>query len=495
LRSSYQKFAKGVVIIGITNLLLLFLGGLILLPLLTKTLGARDYGIWAQVDVTIQLVLVIAGLGLPFALSRFLAAETDKVKLQEGFYSAFTIVTLVTLAASILLIVLAEPIAKAFFEGMTEIVRITSLIILVWSLDIMFLSMFRARLQMLNYGIFMIATKFGEIGLIAYFVLNGHGILSVVLCVLAIRTLILLILFFYVKSQVGIKRPSFCNTREYLSFSLPLVPNSVFAWLVSSSDRYVIGYFLGAASVGVYSAGYALGVIPATFAVVLAFVLSPTLSKLYDEGKNSEVKTYLSYSLKYYLALAIPFVFGALVLAEPALRLFTTAEIASQGYFVVPLVALGVLFLGAYGVIAHILVLVKRTKIMALVWVIAAVANLGLNIALVPHLGILGAAIAVLVAYLLTLGIGSYYSFKELTFTIDWRFILKSLVASAMMALIIWSMQPETSLSVIAAVLVGVAIYVVALFLMRGFRKEEVSFFRGLVQRGDPAVNSDDKAK
>lgn len=494
MESTYQKFAKDVLIIGVTNLLVA-LSALILLPLLTKTLGAQGYGIWAQVDVTIQLVLVIAGLGLPFALSRFLAAETDKDKLQDGFYSAFTIVALATLAASILLIVVAKPIAAAFFAGATQIVMITGFIILVWSLDLMFLSLFRAKLQMLNYGLFMIAIKFGEVGLIAYFVLNGHGILSVILCLLALRTLIFIVLFFFIKSQIGIKRPRFRNIREYLSFSLPTIPDSLSAWLVSSSDRYVIGYFLGAASVGVYSAGYALGVIPVTFAVVLAFVLSPTLSKLYDEGKISEVKTYLSYSLKYFLALAIPFVFGAAILAEPVLRLFTTAEIASQGYFVVPLVALGVLFWGAYGVVSHILVLVKKTKIMALVWIIAAVANLGLNIALVPHLGILGAAIAVLIAYLLTLGIGSYYSFKEFTFTIDWRFILKSLVASVIMALVIWLMQPESSLNVIIAVLVGVAIYVVALFLMRGFRKEEISFFRRLLRQGGSKINCDEKAR
>ena len=492
MESSYQKFAKNVVIIGITNLLF-FLGGLILLLLLTKTLGARDYGIWAQVDVTIQLVLVIAGLGLPFALSRFLAAETDRGKLQDGFYSAFTIVTLVTLAASILLIVLAEPIAKAFFEGATQIVMITSLIILVWSLDTMFFNLFNARFQMLTYGLFTIAAKFGEIGLIAYFVLNGHGILSVVLCVLAIRTLIFLILFFLVKSQIGIKRPRFCNAREYLSFSLPTVPNNVFTWVVSSSDRYVIGYFLGAASVGVYSAGYALGVIPITFATVLAFVLAPTLSKLYDEGKISEVKTHLSYSLKYFLALAIPFVFGALVLAKPVLRILSNSEIASQGYFVVPLVALGVLFWGAYWVISNILVLVKKTKIMALIWIIAAVANLGLNIALVPHLGILGAALNALIAYSLALSIGSYYSFKELTFTIDWRFIIKSLVASVIMAVIIWIVYPGSILSTGIVILAGLIIYGVTLVLLRGFSREEIVFFSKLLREGSNFMNTDDK--
>ncbi|MCJ7743393.1 MAG: oligosaccharide flippase family protein, partial [Dehalococcoidales bacterium] len=240
MENSYQKFAKDVLIIGITNLLVA-LSALILLPLLSKTIGAQGYGIWAQVDVTIQLVIGIVGLSLPFALSRFLAAETDRGKLQDGFYSAFTMVALATLAASILLIVASKPVAAAFFAGATQIVVITGLIILVWSLDLMFLGLFRARRQMRSYGIFMTATRYLEVGLIAYFVLNGHGILSAILCLLAVRTLTLLALFFFTKSQIGIKRPRFSNIREYLSFSLPTIPGVISAWVVTSSDRYIIG--------------------------------------------------------------------------------------------------------------------------------------------------------------------------------------------------------------------------------------------------------------
>ena len=52
MENPYQKFAKDIIVIGITNLLV-GLSGLVLLPLLTKTLGAHDYGIWSQVNVTL----------------------------------------------------------------------------------------------------------------------------------------------------------------------------------------------------------------------------------------------------------------------------------------------------------------------------------------------------------------------------------------------------------------------------------------------------------
>ena len=54
MENSYQKFAKDILIIGVTNLLVA-LSALILLPLLSKTIGAQGYGIWAQIDLTMQL--------------------------------------------------------------------------------------------------------------------------------------------------------------------------------------------------------------------------------------------------------------------------------------------------------------------------------------------------------------------------------------------------------------------------------------------------------
>jgi O-antigen/teichoic acid export membrane protein len=436
------------------------------------------------------------GLGLPYAMTRFLPAKTDRGEIQEEFCSVLCLVFVVTLAVSIILIAAADFIARAFFDGATVIVKITGLIILVSSLNWVFLCLFRSFRQMKRYALFTIVNTYVQIGLIAYLVLNGHGIMSMVLVVLAINAVMFIILFCLIKSQVGLKRPHFSRIKEYLNFGVPTVPGNISAWVVASSDRYVIGYFLGATSVGIYSAGYGLGCFIQMPAGILGFVLPPTLSKLYDEGKMEEVKIHLRYSLKYLLALAIPFVFGAAVLAEPILRFFSTAEIASQGYFILPLIALSSLFYGTYVVIAHILVVAKKTKIVGLIWIIAGVVNLGLNIVVVPHLGILGAALTTLIAYSLALGIGSYYSFKEFKFSIDWHFIIKSLIASVIMSLVIWVMHPQSNLATIIAVIVGMVVYGLAIFLLKGFRREEISFFRGLLRRGAPPANSNhDKTK
>lgn len=481
--SSYQKFTKDVLIIGITNILVA-LSGIILLPLLTKTLGAHDYGIWAQVQVTISLALGFVGLGLPYAMTRFLPAKTNREEIQEEFYSVFYLVFLVTLVTSVVMIVAANFIARAFFNGAIHIVRITGLIILVWSLDWVFLSFFRSFLQMKRYAIFTIADMYGQLGLIAYVVLNGYGLFNVLLTVLAIRVVIFFILFFLIKHRIGIRRPRFSRIREYLNFGLPTIPGNISSWVVLFGGRYVIGYFLGVAPVGIYSAGHTLGSIPFVFAITLGFVLTPTLSKLYDEGRMNEVKTYLRYSLKYLLMIAIPFVCGATVLSKQVLGLFSTIEIALQGHYVVPIVALATLILCICGPFEYILVLVKKTKIISISHILAALINLGLNLLIVPVWGILGAAITTLITYSVLLGIEVLYSLREFRFVIDWHFIIKSLIASAIMSSVIWRISTVGNITVIATIIIGIIVYTVVLLLLRGAKKEEIRFFRTLFQRG-----------
>jgi O-antigen/teichoic acid export membrane protein len=483
LENSYQKFAKDVLIYGIATVFIQ-LSSVILIPLITKTLGAHDYGIWAQSQVTISLAMTLSLLGLTVSMLRFLPAKTNAEEIQEEFYSVFYVIAAASLILSIIFIVFADFIAAAFFGGATEVVRVTGLIILVYSLDTAFLTLFRAFQQVKKYSLFMIANTYGQIGLIAYLALNGHGILSIVLAVLSVQALLLFILFYIIKAQIGFKRPHFLRMKEYFNFGMPTVTMSLASWVIYSSDRYVIAYFLGATFVGIYSAAYTLGSIIVMFAGVVGFVLPPLLSKLYDEGRISEVKTLLSYSLKYLLALAIPFVFGAAVLAKPVLILFSTAEIAGEGYLVMSLITLAMLLACANSVIFLILVLVKKMKLAGAIYVIVAAISLGLNILVVPYLGILGAAITALISYSLVLGLITYYSLKEFKFTIDWRFIIKSLVASAIMSSAIWLMHPQSNLATIITVVAGVAVYVIALLLLKGFNKEEFKFFRELFQIG-----------
>ena len=342
---------------------------------------------------------------------------------------------------------------------------------------------FRAFRQTKTYAALSIALEIGEIGLAAYLVLAGYGIQGAVLALLVARVLIFLVALTLIIRQVGISVPRFTNIRPYLGFSIPLMTLPLIWWVLSWSDRYIINIFLDTAQVGIYSAAYVIGSACAIYIGPLTELMLATLSKLYDGEKITEVKTILSRSLKYSLMLVIPSVFGVSVLSRPLLILFTTAEFADANPAIVPLIASAVAVFGITSITVYSLQLTKRTRLVALIWLIAAVTNIALNFILIPWFGIVGAAIATLFSFALTSVIITRFSLKNLPFTIDRLFLLKSLTASAVMGAILWFVAPDGLAGVVLWIIAGAILYFCALFLLRGLTWEEIKSLWGLLKR------------
>jgi O-antigen/teichoic acid export membrane protein len=477
---SYQKFTKDIGIIGLTELMIA-LKGLIVLPIVTKLLGPENYGIWAQLIITLSLITPIAILGLPYTLVRFLAAEKNKKEIQDGVWSVFIIIFGVTILIALILLALSGSISS-FLGGEKILVQILAFVIILECLNQVYFNIFRAFQEVKRYSSFMIFQAIGEVGLVSGTVLLGYGLLGAVLSLLIIRGVNFLAMSVLTIQRIGFKLPKFLRIKEYLRFSLPTIPGNISNWIVQSSDRYLIGFFLGTLFVGYYVPAYVIGNSITFFIMPLIFVLPAVLSKFYDENKINEVKIYLKYSLKYFLMIGIPSVFGLSILSKQLLTIFSTSEIAQQSYHIVPFVALSILLFGIYAVTAQIISLKKKTKITGMIWMGAAFLNLGLNFVFIPRFGILGAAITTLAAYTLAFILTWYYSFKEFQFDIDWKFILKSVFASILMISFIFWLGPIGLLKTITAIFVGALIYGFLIFLFKGFNRNELKFLKELLR-------------
>ena len=178
----------------------------------------------------------------------------------------------------------------------------------------------------------------------------------------------------------------------------------------------------------------------------------------------------------------IPSVLGISILSKQLLTILSTEEIALNAYFVVPFVAVSVLFYGATSLFSHILLLVKKTKLIAVIWAIAAFLNLALNIIFVPRFGIVAAAVVTFLSYLCALVLIWYFAFKEFKFSINWVFIIKSVVASMIMVLFINWANPWSLVSIIKVVVSGGLIYCILVFMLGGVGKKEINFIMSLIK-------------
>ncbi|MEK7540631.1 MAG: polysaccharide biosynthesis C-terminal domain-containing protein [Patescibacteria group bacterium] len=477
---SYFKFAKHTFLIGALHASGV-IQSLIFLPIITKILGAGDYGIWVQIKATIGLLIPFGFFGLQDSLLRFLSGEKNREKVQEGVYSSLIFTSGVTLIMALILIVFSGPTA-AFFQFAPVFVKLLALIIVFESLNSAFLIVIQTRKEIERYFGFSILKTLGETGLIIGAITFGWGLYGAVFSLLLGRIAIFLILFIYIIKKIGIKIPDFSLIKDYLRFGMPTMTNNFSYWVVASADRYIIGLFLGILFVGYYAPAYSVGMLLVFFIIPITSILTIVLPKFFDDNNFDEVKKYLSYSLKYFLLIMTPAVFGVSILSRQLLEILSTKEIAANAYFTVPFIAAAMFVYGIACFFNQILFLAKKTKLIAAIWGVAAFINLGLNAIFIPMFGIMAAAIITFISYFCVFVLIWHFAFKELKFKIDWNFMVKSIAASILMILFIRWLDPWGMFNVVLSIIYGVFVYSILIFLFRGIGKKEFAFLRELIK-------------
>ncbi|MCP4607491.1 MAG: oligosaccharide flippase family protein [Planctomycetes bacterium] len=487
-KHQYVLFVQRIGLAGIAQTIR-GLKGLIILPILTKTLGESDYGIWALVITAILLLGPLLELGLAGATVRFLSSK-GKREVVQGITTVLSITLVPGSIVSLLLFLLSDFLATSILgdTSAASVIKIASPIVILEVLNLIALGSFRIFGQIKRYALVIVSGTLLEVGLIAFFVLSGHGLVGAMLAFLIARAAVLLVTLGLIFHHAGFAFPDHSLLRHYLAFGLPTVAAGMSLVALNASDRYVIVAYLGTAPVGIYSAAYAIGGITFTFVGYVAFILAPTIFSLYDSGRINEAKTYLAYSWRYLLMLSIPAAFGLFVLTEPLLKKLTTAEFVSEGRFIVPLVALGGVCFGVYVMFAQVVRLFKRTGILFLASGVAASMNLGLNVVIVPHWGIIGAGVTTLLSYTTMAAIVGYFSVKFMKYDTGLGFIIKSIFSSVVMAGAIWAINHICMENVVLSVVIGIIVYFAILFLVRGINRTEVQFILLLLKETARAV-------
>lgn len=482
-QSLFKKVLKDIGVIGISNIIGSF-GGILLLPFMTKILGIHDYALYVQFTVTILLITGFAILGLPYATVRFLSGVKDKNQIRDDIYSSIILILIASLIISSMLVLFSKTLAGLLFDDSIEIVLILALLIPVNCVSVTLQNVFRVFQDIKKYTIIDIARTYSGIVVVLVLILSGYGIVEIVLSSLIIGLFFLILLFILVVSKVGIGLPHFSRMKQYLKFSLPTIPSNIASWITNSSDRYIIGMFLGLLFVGYYNPGYSLGEIIIIFMTPVDFVLVAIVAKYYNEQKLDVVRTLFKYAIKYYLLLAIPAFFGLSILAKPILYLLSTPEIADQSYLVTTFIAFSMILKGIGGVATgKSLYLAKKTHISMMNWLLVAAVNIVLNIVLIPKMGILGAAIATMIAFLSGFIFGGYFACKYFDFDVEWKSILKIIVASIIMAIILINYHPETLIEILMTIGTGFLIYMTILLLFRTISNEEKMFLKSFISK------------
>jgi O-antigen/teichoic acid export membrane protein len=194
----------------------------------------------------------------------------------------------------------------------------------------------------------------------------------------------------YEKSAGPVEIPS---RRLMLAFSVPTALAGSFSLITLWSDRLFIGYFATAESVGIYQAASQSAMMFIVVNTAVNGIIAPLISRTYARGDLHHLGELFGLSTRWALCLTLPAFL--VVLLQPGLVL----GVLFGGDYVGGSVALVLLTLGqlinvATGVVAFLFVMTGRQRGWLGFSAAAATVNVGLNLVLIPRLGIVGAAVA-----------------------------------------------------------------------------------------------------
>jgi len=472
------------VAVRILTQIVLRLSGLILLPLVSKTLGVTAYGIWSQLIITAALVVPVLDLRLGIACVRFLAGAPSEELRRDVLPMSLTVLAS-TLVVSGVAVLFAPQISAFLFgdTGQSVYVWLLAGMILARTMFVFLRNFYRVTGQVKRYsGVELIASS-ASILLAGVSVLVWQTLIGAVVAFIAVETGLAVIVAVDIARQVGTPRGvRFSSLGRYLRYSIPLIPNTLLLWAINSSDRYVIAHLLDIKQVAVYSASYSLCHLSIFVLTPITFVLFPLLSRVWSEGRKEAVGMYVEQALRYYLLLALPSVGGLCVISSTALRLLASQEFVTSDLLIL-LIAVGFLLLGVYQITLFVLHLHRRTGILPVVFIVAAAINLGLNFLLIPRMGILGAAISTILAYLLQAVAVAGYAYRLLRFKIRAAFVYKAVGASALMTLVLWWIPAESIFALIGIAVLGAVVYFLLMAATKEIGAKELRMITSLVKR------------
>lgn len=433
---SRRKFLTDV-IYSFLPLVLGKLRAVALIPFITKSFGSVGYGIWVQYSVTLVLLSTLASLGLDNSLNRYLGTATP-ARVREDFYSVLTLSIGTAGAIGAILLATNDVLVPVIFpvpEGDTLLV----LLVLALAFNIHFrqtVQLLRSQRHIKEMNLWHATRILGEVGCLLIGIYLTVTLVTVISWIVGLYIVISVLLAVHVAFQIGVVRPSFRNLRQHLLFGVPLLFSALAYWIVNTSDRYIITYYVGVGPVGEYAVVYALAAIVGLLSNPIVNILFPDISVLQDEGSTDELQTRLEYVVRTYLLFGIPAVVGLTLLAVPTIRLLSTDEIARNAELM-PFLTVALLLYGLFNILVQVIMSYGHSVRAGLIWGGIAVENLLLNFALVPSMGTAGAAIATLISFFTATGIVVWYLVDELKrLQID---LVRIILASSLMGGIVWA--------------------------------------------------------
>jgi len=389
------------------------LTGVLLLPVFTRVFEVVEYGA-LDILVTLSTLLgLLPRLGLPSAFARYYHEQEDErgrqalVTTLMAAVSAAAIVTLamIWLGSSLLANILLDDPQRA---PLVTLAASASMITAIAAVPMINLRM-RRRIVAFNL-LHMLSAVVHAATALTLVLLLEFGIAGVLLGSAAGATAQFLGVMWTSRSSLR-RALSGSELRRSLKYGLPIMPSVVMGWVNRQADRFVLLAFLGLGAVGVYGAAARVGNAVVLLTMFFRQAWQPYAMSLVKEPAAVRNEFYRRVLNLYLVGFSVAAVL-VVATAREIFGIFVGAEYL-PGYVILPwLIGAGVLRVAGDIAVMGVLVSERTYPIPVAAWT-GVTLNLLLAVALIPTLGIVGAAVGHFVAELAYVAILWAYSVQR----------------------------------------------------------------------------------
>ncbi|OGU56391.1 MAG: hypothetical protein A2V66_06115 [Ignavibacteria bacterium RBG_13_36_8] len=449
--------------------------GVILLPLYTSYISLAEFGVLGLIDITIYISIELLNLGLSQALVMLNNSDEYSSQNKSIFFTIFSTSSMICL----LFIAIAEfmlPVVSQWFSDPARyhlLLQLSIYVIVLRILNNVLLNKLRADENSITYTALSLSKVVLVLGFAIFFVaFKGMQIEGVLYAYIISEGAVLIVLF-----PLSIKNMEFHFSKKILGaaakFGVPLILSAIAMLLLNLSDRYIIGYFLGKESVGLYDLGYRVAGVLNMFVIVpFSMTLMPIAYKMYntegDKRYYSKIMTYFAFALVW-IGL------GLSLFSKEIIKIFALNTSYWPAFQVIPIVTLAYVFYGLRIVSDLGMYLTKNTKPVAIMTVGTAALNIILNIILIPLFGMIIAAYTTLFTFGLLYVISYYFSGRYYPIPYEIRKVLTIVILGALLYSVI--LLINESAFVIRLLIKGLIliIFPFALYILKFYEPIELS--------------------
>ncbi|MCK1991633.1 oligosaccharide flippase family protein [Peribacillus muralis] len=385
----YKSLGKNSLIFTVGNISSAAISFL-MLPLFTHLLSTEEYGLIDFINITITLLIPLISFNIVEAIIRFgLDSNYDNKRV---FSTSIGVFVIVFLLSSIIAIGINSIFTFKF--DIKVIIGILFFVTLYRIIHEFSRAINKIKLYVFADVLYSIFFASFNIILIAYF---HFGIEGYFISYISAHLLCTIILLFFgrIYKYFSISCIDIKYLKEFNRFCLPLIPNSVTWWATNVSDRYLITYFSGLSSLGIYSVANKFPQLLSNFYNI--FAKAWQISSVQEFNKKD---TDIFYSTVFNSLTRFIFLIIILInlFINTIVHFFIGNEYKEVIYFI-PILLLGFSFYIFSNFLGTIYTASKTTNGALKTTLVSALVNLIANLIMIPIYGPIAAAISTLLSY------------------------------------------------------------------------------------------------